>query len=216
LRNGSSLSDRLCDEIGLLAYQENYASWRMEPSPKLAERFNRSTLAMVKRDRNHPSVVIWGILNETPKGPVAAQGAATLPLVRALDDTRVVMLNSGDWDGSGKTIANRASRRGRPPFPTSIPTNYCRTTPRSFDLADAQRRPEAGLALRIRHRQRVGLTRLARHYEQWEKTRARTRLYRGFLDRFMADWQRWNLGDTFANPETTSANVWPGWPRCGY
>ena len=58
----------LCDEIGMLVYQENYAGWQMQPSPKLAERFNRSTLAMVRRDRNHPSVVMWGILNETVQG----------------------------------------------------------------------------------------------------------------------------------------------------
>ena len=63
----------------MLVYQENFASWLMEPSPKLAERFDRSTSAMVKRDRNHPSVVMWGVLNETGKGPVFARRAA-LPL----------------------------------------------------------------------------------------------------------------------------------------
>ena len=96
----------LCDEIGLLVYQENYASWLMEPSPKLPERFQRATQAMVKRDRNHPSVVVWGVLNETPKGPIFDQGAAALPLIRALDDTRIVLLSSGNWDGSEKTFAN--------------------------------------------------------------------------------------------------------------
>ena len=64
----------LCDEIGLMMYQENYASWFMEPSPKMAERFDRSTLAMVRRDRNHPSIVMWGLLNETNSGPVVAAG----------------------------------------------------------------------------------------------------------------------------------------------
>jgi len=87
----------LCDEIGLLVYQENPAAWRMEPSPKLAERFTRAIQAMVKRDRNHPCVVMWGMLNETSKGPVFDQAVASLPVLRALDDTRVVMLNSGNW-----------------------------------------------------------------------------------------------------------------------
>ncbi|MCG2685531.1 MAG: hypothetical protein L6306_18170, partial [Planctomycetales bacterium] len=48
----------------------------------------------------------------------------------------------------------------------------------------------------------VDLTRLARHYEQWGNTSCEDAvIYRRFLDRFMADWQRWNMGDTFANPE---------------
>jgi hypothetical protein len=193
----------LCDEIGLLAYQENYASWRMEPSPKLAERFNRSTLAMVKRDRNHPSVVMWGILNETPKGPVSAQGAATLPLVRALDDTRVVMLNSGGWDGSGETIANpgvtewQTTLSDQHPY-QPLPHNAA--VIRTLRTLNGGQKPvwlsEYGIGSAL------DLTRLARHYEQWEKTSGEdAAIYRGFLDRFMADWQRWNLGDTFANPE---------------
>ena len=94
----------LCDEIGLMMYQENFASWFMEQSPKMPERFNRATLAMVKRDRNHPSVVIWGLLNETPNGPVFDQAVAALPLVRQLDDTRLVMLNSGGWAASGRSL----------------------------------------------------------------------------------------------------------------
>ena len=41
-----------------------------------------------------------------------------------------------------------------------------------------------------------------RQYEQLGKTACEDAvIYRRLLDRFMADWQRWNLGDTFANPE---------------
>ena len=75
----------LCDEIGLLVYQEHAAAWRMEPSPQLPDRFRRSVQAMVKRDRNHPSVVIWGMLNETHKGPIYDQALAGLPYVRELE-----------------------------------------------------------------------------------------------------------------------------------
>lgn len=88
----------LCDEIGLLVYEENFASWCLGDSPKMGERFDHSTLAMIQRDRNHPSVVMWGMLNETGPGTVFFRAVAALPKVRALDATRVLMLNSGGFD----------------------------------------------------------------------------------------------------------------------
>ena len=60
----------LCDEIGLMVYEEPYAAWCLRASPKMAERFDESLFGMIRRDRNHPSVVIWGLLNETHDGPV--------------------------------------------------------------------------------------------------------------------------------------------------
>jgi hypothetical protein len=50
--------------------------------------------AMIERDRNHPSVVIWGIHNEN-RFASAATSDALIPLVRSLDPTRVVLDNSG-------------------------------------------------------------------------------------------------------------------------
>ena len=88
----------LCDEIGLMVYEEPYAAWCLRASPKMAERFDESLFGMIRRDRNHPSVVIWGLLNETHDGPVFRHAAAALPRLRELDDTRMVMLNSGRWD----------------------------------------------------------------------------------------------------------------------
>lgn len=87
----------LCDEIGLMVYEESYASWCLNDSPKMPQRYDESVLGMVRRDRNHPSVVIWGLLNETPDGPVFRHAAAFLPKLRALDDSRMVLLNSGAW-----------------------------------------------------------------------------------------------------------------------
>ena len=59
----------LCDEIGLMVYEESHASWMLDDSPQLAERMDRSLTGMVLRDRNHPSVVMWGLLNETGTAP---------------------------------------------------------------------------------------------------------------------------------------------------
>ncbi|MBN2294886.1 MAG: hypothetical protein JXM70_20835, partial [Pirellulales bacterium] len=88
----------LCDEIGLLAYEESFGGWGLADSPHMAQRFDNSLSGMIRRDRNHPSVVIWGLLNETPNGPVFQHAARLLPEVRKLDDSRLVMLNSGRWD----------------------------------------------------------------------------------------------------------------------
>ena len=88
-----------CDEIGLMVYEENFASWCLEDSPQREERFSRNTLEMVRRDRNHPSVTIWGLLNETRDGPVFRQAVSILPGLRQVDPTRLVLLGSGRWDG---------------------------------------------------------------------------------------------------------------------
>ena len=88
----------LCDEIGLMVYEESYAAWPIAPSPKMPERFDSAVGELIRRDRNHPSVVTWGLLNETKDGPTFRHAAAMLPLVRRLDPDRMVLLNSGRWD----------------------------------------------------------------------------------------------------------------------
>jgi len=87
-----------CDELGLLVYEECFASWCLEDSPKMGERFDHSTSEMVRRDRNHPSVAIWGLMNETRDGPVFRRAVEFLPKLRKLDTTRLVLLQSGRWD----------------------------------------------------------------------------------------------------------------------
>ena len=87
-----------CDEIGLMVYEEHLAGWELADSPHMAERYDRSTREMILRDRNHPSVTIWGMLNETGDGPVFRHAVAALQLVRDLDDSRLVLLASGRWD----------------------------------------------------------------------------------------------------------------------
>jgi hypothetical protein len=60
---------------------------------------------MIRRDRNHPSVAIWGLLNETPDGPVFRHAMGLLPAIREVDDSRMVFLNSGRWDRSDGQLA---------------------------------------------------------------------------------------------------------------
>ncbi|MEN6424278.1 MAG: sugar-binding domain-containing protein [Phycisphaerales bacterium] len=106
----------LCDELGLMVYEECFASWLLGDSPKMAERFDHSTSAMIRRDRNHPSVTIWGLLNETQDGPVFRQAVGFLPKLRDLDPTRLVLLDSGRWDGQWSigSASNPGSREWQP------------------------------------------------------------------------------------------------------
>ena len=97
----------LADELGLMVYEECQAAWMtMEVTPQFAGWFDSATREMVLRDRNHPSVVIWGLLNESASPEVNLHAAKTLQLVRSLDDTRMVFFNSGRWDLRGGGISN--------------------------------------------------------------------------------------------------------------
>ena len=92
-----------CDEIGLMVYEECLASWWGGGPPQPAsepalKRFDLATREMILRDRNHASVTIWGLLNETPDGQLFRRAVAALPWVRELDPTRLILLGSGRWD----------------------------------------------------------------------------------------------------------------------
>ena len=88
----------LCDELGLMVYDESYAALPMVASPRMTERYDHAVTELIRRDRNHPSVVIWGLLNETPDGPVFQHAITLIPTVRRLDDSRLILLNSGRFD----------------------------------------------------------------------------------------------------------------------
>lgn len=128
----------LCDEIGLMVYEESFASWGLQDSPKLAERWERSIGELIRRDRNHPSVVIWGLLNEVRDMPHFRLAAASLPLIRQLDESRMVFLNSGRWDlaGVNDEVFSKLdiwhSPLGREPWATLNPSNQPVETPFSF------------------------------------------------------------------------------------
>jgi hypothetical protein len=83
----------LTDEMGILVYAETSLGW-IKDSPRLMEHGLRETEALISRDYNHPSIVFWGIYNENP--PAAnINGQALSNFARSLDDTRVVVHNSG-------------------------------------------------------------------------------------------------------------------------
>ncbi len=87
------------DEIGMMVYEENLASWLLPNTTDAVRHFNNATREMVLRDRNHPSITIWGLLNETPGGPIFDAAVNSLSWLRDLDGTRLVLLSSGRGEG---------------------------------------------------------------------------------------------------------------------
>jgi hypothetical protein len=87
-----------CDDLGLMVYQEHRGAWLLGDSPKAEEYFDMSLLESVKRDKNHASFTIIGLLNENYDNDAYRAAINSLPKIRKLDATRLVILSSGRWD----------------------------------------------------------------------------------------------------------------------
>ncbi len=115
IKTAPRITLELADEIGLLLYEEPPIGW-IKQSPWMRERCEREVREMILRDRNHPSVVIWGMLNESGNaGYVTGGGAQTIKedlcrLARSLDPSRVVI------DDSGGVNATREPARMMRPY----------------------------------------------------------------------------------------------------
>jgi beta-galactosidase len=88
-----------CDRLGMVVIDESFDVWRVGKSINdyhlyFEEWWQRDTEAMVRRDRNHPSVIMWSIGNEIVECAGKSDGDAwsrrQADLVRSLDPTRPV------------------------------------------------------------------------------------------------------------------------------
>ena len=87
-----------CDRLGMLVMDELTDVWTRAKSPEdgadhFIEQWRSDLAAMVTKDRNHPSVIIYSIGNEIPEAATWSGNALTRDLAaatRALDPTRYV------------------------------------------------------------------------------------------------------------------------------
>ena len=100
-----------CDEVGMMVYEECAVAWGMQDYPEMPDHMSAYLDNMIRRDRSHVSVGIWGIFNEQA-GPnkvmrsrkladtakVFDFAVSYLPKMRRLDNTRLILLSSGRWD----------------------------------------------------------------------------------------------------------------------
>lgn len=85
----------LCDELGLLVWEENLGWGQREKtfaSAKWHADHRESLRAMVRASANHPSIILWGFLNEAGSDQDYVRKAfeETAATLRALDPSRLV------------------------------------------------------------------------------------------------------------------------------
>ena len=89
---GSGFYD-LCDEMGMYVADEMAAGWVPTDTDELTENFAQHAREYVRRDKNHPCVVIWAIGNENKDGK--NNGVAAREIAR-LDSTRPRLVSQHD------------------------------------------------------------------------------------------------------------------------
>jgi beta-galactosidase len=86
-----------CDRLGMLVIDETFDCWRTGKNPNdyhlyFEDWWQRDSESMVKRDRNHPSIIMWSIGNEVPERTGVSDGYAwarkQADFIRSLDGTR--------------------------------------------------------------------------------------------------------------------------------
>ena len=108
----------LCDRMGFIVMDEAFDMWKAKKNDydyhlDFDEWHRQDLEAMVRRDRNHPSVFVWSIGNEVMEqwlrdgsGETIARELAAI--VRALDDTRPVTAACNDPAPHNPVIASGA------------------------------------------------------------------------------------------------------------
>jgi hypothetical protein len=210
------------DELGILVHQEHYGSWQMAEfggfdykrpdyiKDSITQRFEASLSGVIKRDRNHPSIVMWGALNETHDGYVFRKAVDMLPQLRALDPGRLMVLNSGRFDlikeigsmsspGSDTWDVAETQLKDWHPYvwiPYSA-SSLDQLSGRSPQLKDQKIYiSESGLCFPLDLPAELG------DYQRWGKAESDdARYFKRQYDKFMADWKKFGLGDCWVRPE---------------
>lgn len=94
----------LCDKLGLVVWDEAFDAWqrgkRQNDYNKIYDAWHEKDLcALVYRDRNHPSVVIWSIGNEVMEQQNVAMTKHLADVMRKADPTRPISNGYNDPDG---------------------------------------------------------------------------------------------------------------------
>jgi beta-galactosidase/beta-glucuronidase len=92
---GSGFYD-VCDELGMYVMDEEAACWVPTNTDALTPAFQQHARELVRRDKNHPSVIIWAVGNENEKGKNNKLAAEE---IRKIDPTRPRLVS---WRDAGE------------------------------------------------------------------------------------------------------------------
>jgi beta-glucuronidase len=83
---------RAADKIGIMVWSEIPVYWTIEWSnPSTYLNASNQLKEMINRDKNHASIILWSVANETPKGDARLKFLTGLiQLARQLDPTRLI------------------------------------------------------------------------------------------------------------------------------
>ncbi|WP_338392911.1 beta-galactosidase GalB [Fulvitalea axinellae] len=119
----------LCDKMGIIVQVEAFDTWRKGKKKNdynLA--FNGWHMmdleAMIKRDRNHPSVVMWSNGNEMPDQWDLALGKSLYTVAKSLDPTRPISLGC-NW---GNTAINGFQKESTDVYGLNYRTSFYEKT----------------------------------------------------------------------------------------
>lgn len=96
----------ICDEVGMMVIDEAFDQWLLPKNNEdyhnhFAEHSDSDLALMLRRDRNHPSIIMWSIGNEIP-GRIEPEGMAAAARLREgvlkYDSTRPVTAAICGWD----------------------------------------------------------------------------------------------------------------------
>jgi len=104
----------LCDEYGLYLIDEaNIETHALMHTicrnPRYASAFLERGLRMVERDKNHPSIIIWSLGNESGYGP---NHNAVAGWIRGYDPTRPLHYEGSLWNSTGVSSSEIADYQG--------------------------------------------------------------------------------------------------------
>lgn len=89
----------LTDRMGFLVFDEIFDSWERKKTPYdfhliFPEWYEADTRSFIRRDRNHPSIIIWGLGNEVGEQYTSEKGAAIAKklydIIKEEDSTRPI------------------------------------------------------------------------------------------------------------------------------
>jgi beta-galactosidase len=110
-----------CDRIGMLVMDETFDMWNSTKSDydyglSFHEWWESDLQAMVEKDYNHPSVIMYSIGNEVPEvatGHGAGMSRKMVDKLRSLDETRFIVNSVNGWlcvmDRLGEILASFAA-----------------------------------------------------------------------------------------------------------